>query len=668
MQKTSYDKERELAEHILSKYIHKSLTALLRKGYSSWFFSKNRHGSQPVRQLNGFNQVFYKVEVRSSISSIDLRDEDRERFINIAHYPDHFSQLARPILDDLDLIVRSAPAVKVLTDPLNHENMRRSVAVILKALLPHSQHQSVPLLFLQTKLNQDLTIDSEIRFTKIPHSAFVAAGAAPETENYKALQHMLDELQNDDVSVYEIFEQTSKDARRGSEINERYIHEVIVSALPFLRENELLLQLVEAPGTLDDRITSIDKKRLRAIWNHLLDDEFNRIDQRFGNITKLTKEKQFAIVRSVFQSKFDIPVRFNGSFDARLVPSPDLNGYSPDILASGSTKLSDWNFLRDYLGVFLSGTKDTNLSRRGTIVIRLAKKANPTFFPEMSCSVEIGELRHSSMSADERFNWNLDIFTKMKRAVLIDILRERAACYSTHAHLTDSERNDILDELDARFEKASEQLLANTLSNLLDNVEKIVELAKTEERKTRVKTDEDVIFASILKISRMFLKEIKRLEADILNVRYGKSEYSFPIAVNGADRGEVKFSLNSPNSTAWNRIISVPYASFTIDGFQHPIGPIHDLYSGKISGTEIARRISHTLYEARKDPSYNGHPLLYANESEANILIAGIKAGFDRLYEQEMVKMNQGKDRFYEAFQQEFPEELFEWAAVHPVV
>lgn len=640
---------------------------LLRKGYSSWFFSNYRHGSQPVRQLNGFNQVFYKVEGRSSAGAIYLRDEDRERFVNIAHYPDHFSQLARPILDDLESVVRSAPPVKILTDPLNHENIRRSVAVILKALIPHSQHQSVPLLFLQTKLNQDLTIDAEVQFTKIPHSVFVVEEAAPETETYKTLQHMLDKLQNDDVSVYEIFEQTSKDAPSRSEIDERYIHEVIISALPFLRENELLLQLIEAPGTLDDRITSIDKKRLRTIWNRLLDDEFNRIDQRFGNIAKLTKEKQFAIVRSVFQSRFDLPVRFNGSFDTRLINSPGLNGYTPDILASGSTKLSDWDFLRDYLGVFLSGTKDTNLSRRGTIMIRPSKEVNPTFFPDIPCSVEIGELRHSSLSVDERVSWNLAVFSEMKRVVLIDILRERAARGDTNAHLTDSERNDILDELDARFEKASEQFLTNALSGLMDNVAKIVELAKTEEKNGRVKTDEDVIFASILKISRMFLKEIKRLEGDILNVRYGKSEYSFPIAINGVDRGAVEFSLNSPNSTAWNRTISVFDASFTIDGFQYPIGPIHDLYNGKTSGAEIARRISRTLYEADKDPAYNGHPLLYANESEVNMLVAGIKTGFDRLYDQETIKINQGKDKFYDTFQQEFPEELFEWATLRPM-
>ncbi|MFA5617389.1 MAG: hypothetical protein WDK95_11095, partial [Syntrophorhabdaceae bacterium] len=241
MQKMSYDKEREFAAHILNKYIRKHLTTLLRKGYSSWLFNFNDGQiKRPVRQLTGFNQAAYTVYDNSSteaLSYVVIAEDDRERFINVAHYPDLFSKLARPVLDDLESIVQSAPSITILTDPVNHENTRRSVSTIMKALLLNSENRFVPLLFLQAKLNWNLKTDYKIKFGHIkmpyplmpyPHS--ITASAVKDTDTYKTLEQILDKLQDKNLPVYEILEQIHKTAPPKSWINERHIHGTILAA------------------------------------------------------------------------------------------------------------------------------------------------------------------------------------------------------------------------------------------------------------------------------------------------------------------------------------------------------------------------------------------------------------------------------------------------------
>lgn len=679
MQKMSYDKEREFAAHILNKYIRKHLTTLLRKGYSSWLFNFNDGQiKRPVRQLTGFNQAAYTVYDNSSteaLSYVVIAEDDRERFINVAHYPDLFSKLARPVLDDLESIVQSAPSITILTDPVNHENTRRSVSTIMKALLLNSENRFVPLLFLQAKLNWNLKTDYKIKFGHIkmpyplmpyPHS--ITASAVKDTDTYKTLEQILDKLQDKNLPVYEILEQIHKTAPPKSWINERHIHGTILAALPFLRENEILVQLVEAPGALE-RITHADEKPLQTKWARLLAGEFKNIQQRLGDISEFTKEKQLAVVEAIFQSKFDIPARVTDSFSLHVVNSRDLSGCTPEIITARRPKLFDWSFLRDYLAAFLLSVRSGflgSLNHRGSIMITPGTEATAAFFPDVSCSIEVEDLRYSACSPSgfPRDN-NLYVFSKMKQAILIDILREQAA--NGVSRLTQDERDKIMDELDARFEKASEELLTNILDTLMNDLVKTVRQVKVEKKKAPVKTNEDVLFSSITKISRIFLKETRRLGREALNVNYGKSEHVFPVVVGGVHRGEIKFSLSFPNLSSWSQTVSVREASLEIDGYTYPVGPIYDLYNGRTSGVEIARLMSRELEMAAKDPAWNGHPLLYADESEVNALIGGIKTGFDRLYEQEMIKMNQGKDQFYDTFRQEFPEELFEWATLRPM-
>ena len=108
-------------------------------------------------------------------------------------------------------------------------------------------------------------------------------------------------------------------------------------------------------------------------------------------------------------------------------------------------------------------------------------------------------------------------------------------------------------------------------------------------------------------------------------------------------------------------------ACLNVDGKDYPLLPLK--YSGSvINNNTTGQLLGETLMDLIEKEVQKGErsPLSeIINNEEADIFMKGIKKGFDLLYGQLESGLREKSEQYYDAFSDQFPEDLFEYYALN---
>jgi len=671
MAAVNYVKEQELAGKIIDRHIRRILNLLYMKGYTGWFFGIDHHGRRarglpvPGREgslysISGSSREGYSIVIN------DSGEGEPEVFalhhVDIARYPSLFSQYARRILQDLEKMVVATPDGDVLPPFITRENFKRAINLLHR--IDTNARYGKLFFRLFTTLGRDGTQLHELTNRDFSHGLWMA-------RLDPAVHGALDNLfAASDDSTSDLHDTISRSM--ASDESTR-LYEAVLPLLPVLDQNDLLLDMM-LDGGIQKELANIDNDAISRHLHAALDDVGPSLATRFGDISLLTKSRQADIIHSLHREEYSFDVPLPGisasiTFEYKH-NSSSRSPLSEAVPSNGNPKLLNWDKIGIHIFSLLAGDKSYGTHDSPATDGRFSRSISFQFATPSGRTVPCpGNFSDQNQSEYTLFEKNRAAYLRIKGLVLLDVLREFTATGRAKRPLTDALRSEILQVFQQRSTHVIESVMDAIAGKILDRFDMVVKKclkapAQTKPDPSLENPSPDLGTVS-LKIARVILSGLKQAEPAILILNPTGSRYSIPVTVGDDTVGHITFSALCKKDysrayvTFTDVFLIVGDEEYKLTGSDSPYnrGPYQLGSNTKITGPLLAGFLKTQMDQKTAD----GHPL-FADMTDADALafVDAIKKAFAVFMREQAVAVKNEKEVFYEAFERDFSEEVFE--------
>jgi len=666
MADVDYTKERELARHIVDKYIRKALNTAHRKGYSglspsSDFFKPAGRpvpGTEDLRYvIRRYDDDTYQIVLDGKVPSPAPGEAQPGNFyIDLALFPSLFSRYVRGILTDIDRAVSALPRHELAEDLATHRNLRKAITIVDEFRDTHPPGS--PSVFPYGLFGFMATITPAMdQVNKVANNLTPSIDA-------KILHGLHDGLQDERASVHDIISRMVPDELTDD------AYSTLLPLLPFLDENALLLRLARDPEFVAE-MTTID---MAVITGHL-EKRFADLQQslpvRFGDISRISKNKQAKLFRSLAQTEYRLHIPLPGTRAVVSLQQHTDTWASPllDAAPSGQKpKPLNWDSVGIHLFTLLAGRALPGISScvaQNAYLMPSAFELIGRDNVRTSCEANFheGSVGHNGSRGVD--------YARMKAIVLLETLSEYTARGRSDESIAPVPVREFLTEFRHRWNNTVTAFLDESIDRVLDHFQPIVDEYTTPAGRTTAPTPvttpakEDLETPPDLgvlaeSLARAVLSGLHRAERGPFTLMAFGGRHTVPFPPGSQVPGSVDFTLLFVGDTQVTDVaIRVGDSLCRLTAPEDPNGP-QSLSIG--SRTTIARVADYIKWQAQ-DSEYKGEavPVLKALAEQGDTLPKIIKDAFDLYIDKQNGILQKEKELFYETFEKEFPEDTMEY-------
>lgn len=662
MTDVDYTKERELARHIVDKYIRKALNTAHRKGYSG--LSPSSDFSKPAgRQVPGTEDLRYVIRRHDDDTYQIVLDgkipspapgeaQPGDFYIDLTLFPSLFSRYVRGILTDMEQTVSVLPRHELAEDLATHRNLRKAITIVDEFRDTHPPGS--PSVFPYGLFGFMATITPAMdQVNKVANNLTPSIDA-------NILRGLHDGLQDERTSVHDIISEMVPDELTDD------AYSTLLPLLPFLDENALLLHLARDPEFVAE-MTTID---MAVITRHL-EERFADLQQslpvRFGDMSRISKSKQVKLFRSLAQTEYRLHIPLPGTRAVVSLQQHTDTWSSPLLGAAPSgqkPKLLTWDGVGIHLFTLLAGQALPGVSScvaQNAYLMPSAFELIGRDNARTSCEANFheGSVGHNGSRGVD--------YARMKAIVLLETLSEYTARARLDESVAPAPVHEFLTEFRHRWKNTVTKFLDEAIGRVLDRFQPIVdEYTKPAGRNTTSTRAEErpqalhdlgVIAESL---ARAVLSGLHRAERGPFTLMAFGGRHTVPFPPGSQVPGSIDFTLLFAGGTqVADVVLKVGGSQCRLTAQEDQTGP-QSLSIG--SRTTIARVADYIKWQTQ-DSECKGEalPVLKALAEQQELLPNIIKDAFDLYINEQNRALQKEKELFYETFEKEFPEDTMEY-------